>query len=184
MNQKFKILGINGSASENSSNLGLLNLIGTMGGDCIELNILDDLSNLPHFNTKFTNGNLPASIISLHDKIMSADGIIISTPEYVFSIPSRLKNLLEWCVAETILTDKPVGLITASANGIKGHEELLLIMKTLQSKCTDECSLLIQGIKGKFNDSGEILDRELIEQLHHFHEAFYKFVLACKEQVV
>jgi len=66
-----------------------------------------------------------------------------SYAEYVFSIPNGLKNVIEWCVATTVFADKPSGLITASANGQKGHEELLLIMKTAMAKFTSETTLLI-----------------------------------------
>ena len=93
------------------------------------------------------------------NKIFSADGIIISTPEYVFSIPSGLKNILEWCVSTTVFSDKPVGLITASTSGGKGHEELKLIMKTIQTNFTEETTLLIQGIKGKVSREGRITDK-------------------------
>jgi hypothetical protein len=58
-----------------------------------------------------------------------------------------------------VFSDKPVGLITASAHGAKGHEELQLIMRTVMPKFTDETTLLIQGIKGKINERGEIVDR-------------------------
>ena len=68
--------------------------------------------------------------VELRKDIERADGVIICTPEYIFSIPSGLKNVIEWCVATTIFTDKPTGLITASANGLQGHEELKLIMRT------------------------------------------------------
>jgi hypothetical protein len=36
---------------------------------------------------------------------------------------------LEWCISTNVFSDKPVAVITGSANGEKGHEELLLILK-------------------------------------------------------
>ena len=51
-----------------------------------------------------------------------------------------------------------IGLITASANGQKGHEELQLIMKTVETTFTEATTLLIQGIKGKIDGDGNILD--------------------------
>ncbi|WP_262886208.1 NADPH-dependent FMN reductase [Sphingobacterium sp. 18053] len=33
-------------------------------------------------------------------------------PEYIFSIPSGLKNSIEWCISTTVFSDKPVGIIT------------------------------------------------------------------------
>lgn len=115
---------------------------------------------------------MPEKIISLREKISKADGVVICSPEYVFSIPSGLKNLLEWCVSTTVFSEKPVGLITASASGVKGHEELKLIMETIQATFIEETTLLIQGIKGKVNPEGQITDQITINRLTEFLTAF------------
>ncbi|PKV52788.1 NAD(P)H-dependent FMN reductase [Aquimarina sp. MAR_2010_214] len=172
MTKRLKILGINGSASQNSSNLSILNKIAELGKSQFDLNIIDDLTELPHFKTELTDNNVPEKIIEFRNQIENADGIIICTPEYVFSIPSGLKNAIEWCVSTAVFSDKPIGLITASASGEKGHEELKLIMKTVQTNFTDETTLLIQGIKGKINNSGEILDDNTKNQLEKFVQSF------------
>ncbi len=174
MNKKLNILGINGSASKNSSNLSILNRIAELGKSKFDLNIIDDLTELPHFKTELTDNNVPQKIIEFRNQIENADGIIICTPEYVFSIPSGLKNAIEWCVSTVVFSDKPIGLITASASGEKGHEELKLIMKTIQTNFTDETTLLIQGIKGKINSSGEILDDKTKSQLEKLVQSFNK----------
>jgi NAD(P)H-dependent FMN reductase len=176
MVKKFHVLGINGSASLNSSNLSILNKIAEFGNANFDLNIIDDISTLPHFKTELTDENVPEKIIELRQQIEKADGIIICTPEYVFSIPSRLKNAIEWCVSTTVFSDKPIGLITASANGKKGHEELKLIMKTLQTNFTDETTLLIQGVKSKINSNGDILDDKTKDELLKFIQAFNELV--------
>ena len=149
MAKRLNILGINGSASQNSSNLAILKIIAEIGHTDFNLKILDNLTELPHFKTELTNENVPQKIVKFRSLVENADGIIICTPEYIFSIPSGLKNAIEWCVSTTVFSDKPIGLITASASGEKGHEELKLIMKTVQTQFTDETTLLIQGIKGK-----------------------------------
>jgi len=167
-----RILGINGSASPNSSNLAILKIIAGFGKSDFELKILDDLTELPHFRTELTDHNVPEKVIEFRHEVANADGIIICTPEYVFSIPSGLKNAIEWCVSTTVFSEKPIGLITASANGEKGHEELKLIMKTLQTHFTDKTTLLIQGIKGKVNKEGEIINNETKSELEKFIKAF------------
>jgi len=86
------------------------------------------------------------------------------------------KNAIEWCISTVIFTDKPCGLITASANGEKGHEELQLIMKTAMAKFTDETALLIQGIKGKFNEQGKLIDQQTQKKLGDFMGAFLNLV--------
>jgi len=119
-----------------------------------------DLKLLPHFNPELSAENAPPEVIALREAIGQADAVLICTPEYVYSIPSGLKNVVEWCVATTILTDKPVAIITASAGGQKGHEELQLIMRTLGASLSEETCLLIQGIKGKIDERGEFKDEE------------------------
>ncbi len=176
MVKKLNILGINGSASENSSNLTILKIIAELGVSEFDLNIIDDLSELPHFKTEWTNENVPEKVVEFRNKIENADGIIICTPEYVFSIPSGLKNAIEWCVSTTVFSYKPIGLITAAANGEKAHVELKLIMKTIETKFTKDATLLIQGVKGKVNKAGEITDVKTKNEMTHFIQSFIKLV--------
>ncbi|KAA3596311.1 MAG: NAD(P)H-dependent oxidoreductase [Calditrichaeota bacterium] len=171
-----RIIGINGSASQNSSNLAILNFVEEVGKTEFELEIFDDLTELPHFKTELSDENVPEKIVEFRNKIAKAEGIIISTPEYIFSIPSGLKNAIEWCVSTIIFSDKPIGIITASASGEKGHEELKMIMKTVQTKFTDETTLLIQGVKGKIDKEGKIKDFETKERLRKFVRAFCKLI--------
>ncbi|RLJ33933.1 NAD(P)H-dependent FMN reductase [Chryseobacterium sp. 7] len=148
-----KIVVIIGSASENSGNLRLMEqVIESM--DNVDFQVYKDLSVLPHFDTALTDENTPLEVLKLREAIENSSGVIFSTPEYIFSIPGRLKNMLEWCVSTTIFSEKPVAVITASASGEKGHEELLLILKTLGVTADDKHQALIKGIKGKFDSNG------------------------------
>ncbi|MET3035458.1 NADPH-dependent FMN reductase [Chryseobacterium sp. NRRL B-14859] len=150
-----KILIIIGSATRNSSNQKLLEQILEKNPD-IHFQMYEDLSVLPHFDTSLTDVNTPKEIVKIREDIMHSAGVIFSAPEYIFSIPSRLKNLLEWCVSTNVFTDKPVACITGSASGEKGHEELLLLLTTLGAKINDKHQLLIKGIKGKIEPDGSI----------------------------
>ena len=116
MKSKKSILAIVGSAGKNSSNLNLVKRIKELTSDNFDLTIFDELSSLPHFNPELSVDNTPKKIEVFRKMISKADGIIICTPEYVFSIPSGLKNALEWCVSTILFSDKPVGIITASAD--------------------------------------------------------------------
>ncbi|MBK9983362.1 MAG: NAD(P)H-dependent oxidoreductase [Saprospiraceae bacterium] len=163
---------INGSASENSSNQKLIDNFAALTKDSFELTIFNGLKTLPHFDPELSIENTPEVILNFRRSIENTDGILICTPEYVFSIPSGLKNAIEWCVSTTVFSDKPTGLITASASGQKGHEELQLIMKTVMAKFTNDTTLLIQGIKSKINERGDITDKKTKEDLIKFSDAF------------
>jgi chromate reductase, NAD(P)H dehydrogenase (quinone) len=176
MTEKKNIFAIIGSASSNSSNLKLVEKIASLTTDTFNLTIFNDLKSLPHFDPELSADNPPRQIIEFRNNIEQADGIIICTPEYVFSIPSGLKNAIEWCIATTIFSEKPSGLITASASGQKGHEELQLIMKTAMAKFKNETTLLIQGVKGKLDTEGNFIDSKKIEELKEFINEFEKLV--------
>ncbi len=176
MTKKKNILAIIGSASSNSANLKLVEQIGIMTANTFNLNIYTDLKTLPHFDSELSENNPPTAIIELRNAIQNADGILFCTPEYIFSIPSGLKNAIEWCIATTIFTNKPTGLITASASGQKGHEELQLIMKTAMAKFDNDTTLLISGVKGKFDNQGNFTDDETQKQIADFINAFIKSV--------
>lgn len=166
------ILAIIGSASENSSNERLVRVLANSTGDTFRWTIFNSLKSLPHFDPELSVNNTPPEIVAFRELIEQADGVIICTPEYVFSIPSGLKNAIEWCVSTTVFSGKPCGLITASAQGEKGHEELQLLMKTLMATFTTETTLLISGIKGKINELGEISHPDTKSQLEKFLQAF------------
>jgi chromate reductase len=176
MGNKKTLLVIVGSASSNSANLKLVETIADLTSNEFYLTIYKDLKILPHFDPEVSANNPPEEISKFRRSIEEADGVIICTPEYIFSIPSGLKNAIEWCISTTIFTDKPVGLITASANGQKGHEELQLVMKTAMAKFTNETCLLIQGIKGKLDAEGKLIDNETKNELNKFISAFKKLI--------
>ena len=176
MKSKPTIFIINGSASQQSANEKLINKIINLTKEAFDFIESDSLKLLPHFDPDLSTHQPPGSVINFRNSIQQADGLLICTPEYIFSIPSGLKNAIEWCVATTVFSDKPTGLITASASGQKGNEELQLIMKTVMAKFTADTTLLIRGIKGKINDDGEITDSKTVDDLTHFLNAYKTLV--------
>ncbi len=58
-----------------------------------------------------------------------------------------------------------------------GHEELQRIMKTAMAHFTDETTLLIQGIKSKFDEHGNLIDLETQNKLKSFIESFTGLVI-------
>src|SRR5680860_148555 len=71
------ILAICGSATRNSANLAILESITLLGKSDFEIEILDNLTELPPFKTELTNQNVPEIIADFRMKIANADGIIM-----------------------------------------------------------------------------------------------------------
>lgn len=165
-----------GSASQNSANQKIIDNLTKLMQVNFHFMVCPDLKTLPHFDPELSSSNPPEQIIQLRNKIEKADGVLICTPEYIFSIPSGLKNVIEWCIATTVFSDKPTGLITASASGEKAHEELQLIMKTAMAKLSTETTLLIKGVKGKIDEQGHLVDKNTADDLEKFANAFCTLV--------
>ena len=164
MIQKRNILAICGSIREKSANKDIINAIAQIGKEHITITNFD-ISKLPYFNQDITDDIAPKIVLDFREVINQADGVLICTPEYVFSLPGILKNAIEWTVSTTVFTNKPTALITASSSGVKAHESLLLVMNTLGIKTNEDMCLLISGVKSKLNADGEVIELELKERL-------------------
>ena len=64
----------------------------------------------------------PARVNALADAIRAADGVIIVTPEYNFSIPGGLKNAIDWVsrLPNQPFAGKPIALQSASPGPLGG----------------------------------------------------------------
>lgn len=162
---KKKILAFSGSIRKNSSNEIILKNIAEMFRDQLEMEIYD-LESLPHFNPDLDNGNPPQVVQEFRTKIKSANGLLICSPEYVFSIPSVLKNAIEWNVSTMLFSKKPTAFIIASASGEKAFTSLELILKTVETEISENSKLLIKGAKGMINDNN-IIDESTISEIRN-----------------
>lgn len=169
---KKNILAICGSTRENSTNLQLIHAIGKLTTAIWNIEIYDGLALLPHFNPDLDKDSPPPIVDIFRNKIRNAAGILICTPDYIFSLPGSLKNAIEWTVSTTLFSKKPAAIITASGLGEKAHESLQLIMKTIEAEIPGSSQLLIRGARNKVNDSGEITDETTLSGIKELIRSF------------
>ena len=172
MQERKKILAICGSTRTESVNLHILQRIAEIYEQEMDISIFTAIDQLPHFNPDLDTDTPPQTVIDFRKKIAASDGILICTPEYVFSLPGSFKNAIEWLVSTTLLTDKPAALITASSSGQKAHEALNLVMRTVGVKLTEKSSLLISAPKTKLTADGQISDDNTREQICELMDSF------------
>ncbi len=80
-----------------------------------------DIGSLPHYNADLDP--LPDTVAALKASIAAADGMIIVTPEYNYSVPGVLKNAIDWASRPgyaSVLKDKPVFIATVSGGTMGG----------------------------------------------------------------
>jgi NAD(P)H-dependent FMN reductase len=158
----MKILALPGSLRANSSSNVILTAMVAMIPSSVEVEIYEGIGTLPHFNDAAT---APDTVEDFRSKISTSDVVLICTPEYAFGVPGSLKNALDWTVASGEFIDKPVGLVTASSNGEKGHAALLLILEALSAKIIEGATLLISFVRAKVDKEGNVKDPITIKSL-------------------
>ena len=129
--------------------------------DIIEHEILDLLEyNFPLFNERLKYIKSPSSeMIGFSDKIKSADGVIIITPEYNGGYPASLKNAID------LLTDewrrKPVVFVTVSNGNFAGSQVITSIQFALWKlgAMTVPATLRLPNIESSFDESGSPADK-------------------------
>lgn len=172
-----KVLAISGSTRKDSSNLQIIKAIKLLSKESISMDIYDQLADLPHFNPDLDKDEPPIIVQNLRDKIANSDGILICTPEYVFSLPGALKNALEWTVSTTVFSEKPVALITASGLGDKAHEALQLVMRTIYSRFNNNTQLLLKGARNLVDENGKFTDIDILEKVNHLIKSFKEIMI-------
>lgn len=171
------ILALCGSIRTQSANQTLIEIVAKIAGDRFVIKPFP-IATLPHFNPDINDERVDPVVRDYRRQIDAAAGVLISTPEYVFSIPGVVKNAIEWTVSTTVFTDKPVAIVTASTSGKEAHQSLGLVMKTIYARVPDECRLLIQAPKSKLDNDGNVTDATTRGQLEALVDAFNGMVAA------
>ncbi|WP_425641576.1 NADPH-dependent FMN reductase [Marinomonas gallaica] len=139
----MKLLAISGSAREASTNTALLNAIKGRVPLGAELSVFYQLNTLPVFSPDFEGEKTPQVVHEFIDQVALADGIIISSPEYIRSIPGGLKNAIDWMVSRYEVVGKPIALVHASHRGDDMLASLRLVLGTVSEHFQEDNFLRI-----------------------------------------
>jgi chromate reductase len=122
----------------------------------------------------------PAAILALDQKIRAADGVLIVTPEYNFSIPGGLKNAIDWLSrGPSPLKWKRVGIVGASDGPIGTARSQYHLRQTLQSQesiVMPRPEIFVSKAQEKFDDRGNLTDAATLERLKKWLKAFAGWV--------
>lgn len=145
------ILALMGSARQASTNETILTLVEARLPEAVRMRWYRGLEQLPWFNPDLDaeGAGPPEAVADFRHQLQAADGLLIATPEYVFSLPGLLKNALEWLVSSMVLREKPAAFIVSAASGEQAFGSLDRILSTLvQQPLAEDCKLLVRGGRG------------------------------------
>jgi NAD(P)H-dependent FMN reductase len=105
------------------------------------------------------------------------------TPEYNNSIPGVFKNAIDWLSRPSadiprVFRNRPIAVIGASPGGfgtILSQNAWLPVLRTLGTRPWFGGRLLVSRADSVFNETGEIVDEKIKEQLKQFMRGFVQF---------
>jgi len=177
----MKILGISGSLRKDSYNTQLLNAASSLLGKNANLEVFD-LAEIPLYNSDLDGENKPESVQALINAITDADGILIATPEYNYSISGVLKNALDWVsrpAYNSVMRDKPTGVLSTSMSklgGIRAQVHLRDIMVATLTPVYLAPDFALASAHTAFDSSGQLVDETTQDILHQFLTGYMKWI--------
>jgi chromate reductase len=148
----------------------------------MKLSELSGIDKFPHYNADLhADGKFPELVTAFADRIRAADGIIINSPEYNYTIPGAFKNAIDWGsrLKDQPFKEKAVAIQSASQGPLGGarmqyHMRQMFVF--LGSFVFNTPEIFVGTAQNKFNDKGELTDETTREFLKKQLEAFAKFV--------
>jgi chromate reductase len=158
----LKVLGISGSLRKNSFNSAALRTCAELMPAGMKLSYarIDDI---PLFNQDVFDAGLPESAKRFRAEVAAADGLLIASPEYNFSVPAALKNAIDWGsrAPSQVFQDKPIAIFSASGGPLGGARvqyDLRRILGQLWGHVLPRPEVFIGNAAGKFDAQGRLTD--------------------------
>jgi chromate reductase len=187
MADKLNVLVICGSLRKGSYNASVARALPKLAPPNMALKDAPPFGGFPLYNAdvKEASGE-PADVLAWADAIRAADGVVIVSPEYNWSIPGGLKNAIDWVSRmapdKQPFKDKPVALQSASTGPLGASRMQYHLRQTLVS--IDAFMFGKPEIFVTFADkkieNGELKDQPTLDIIKKQLEGFAKFIERVK----
>ena len=157
MNTNLHFVTLVGSLRKGSHNAAIARTLKQLVPSEVIISELGSVGDFPFYNEDVERSDgFPSSVTNMADTIRRADGVIIVTPEYNYSVPGVLKNALDWLsrLPEPPFVGKRVLIQTASPGplgGVRAQYHLRQIMVFLDAQVFNKPELMITHVAGKID---------------------------------
>ncbi|MGO4371943.1 NADPH-dependent FMN reductase [Paenibacillus sp. MCAF20] len=145
------------------------------------------ISDLPLYNQD-NELTPPPSVIEAKRIVAECEGVLIVTPEYNHSVPTLLKNALDWFSrVDKVLVGKPVFIVGASP-GVLGtaraqmHLRQILNSPGIAALTLPGNEVFINGVSEKLNADGELIHESTVQHLDKLVDNFIGWAKRLKQQ--
>ncbi len=128
---QLNVLVVCGSLRQNSYNAALARALPDLAPAGMALHAGPPYHTMPIYNHDIQDATgFPADAVAWADAIRAADGVIIVSPEYNWSIPGGLKNAIDWVsrMKDVPFKEKPI-LLQSCATGVLGGARMQYHMR-------------------------------------------------------
>ena len=158
----LKVLGISGSLRRGSYNTAALRTCAELlpAGLTMTYARIDDI---PLFNQDVFDAGMPEPVKRFRAEVAAADGLLIASPEYNFSVTAALKNAIDWGsrAPNQVFQDKPVAIFSATTGpvgGVRNQYDLRRILTQLWGHVLPRPEVFIGNAQTKFDAQGRLTD--------------------------
>ena len=187
MSESLQFAGMSGSLRRDSYNTKLLHATTELLPEHVTMEILS-IAGIPLYNADL---DLPAASVrptvvqNFRDALTRADGIVIVSPEYNYSIPGGLKNAIDWASRgqDSPLLHKPIAIMGASP-GLWGTIRMQMafygIYLFLDMRPVYKPEVLIAQADKKFDKEGKLTDDTAKDLIRKKLQALKELILQQK----
>jgi len=179
----LQIAVICGSFRRSSYNAALARALPGLAPPALKLTPAPAIEKFPLYNADIQNSTgFPAEVMTFANAVRAADGVIIVSPEYNWTIPAGLKNAIDWTsrMKDDPFKAKPVA-IQSCAGGLLGgarmQYHLRQCLTSVESVILIRPEVFVNFSAKKFDEKTlELTDQGAKDMVKLQLEAFEKFV--------
>jgi chromate reductase len=186
MADKYNVLVICGSLRQGSYNASVARALPALAPAELALTAAPPFANFPLYNYDVHMAGVPADVDAFADAIRAADGVVVVSPEYNWSIPGGLKNAVDWVsrLKDVPFKDKPVALQSASAGQVGGARmqyHLRMALTSIDAVMFGKPEVFVNFAAKKIDEkTGALTDEPTRDIIRQQLAAFAKFIKRVK----
>lgn len=176
----MRLVAIAGSIGKESYNRNLLSFMARHYSERVDIEVVA-IDEVPVF-TQDDDLSDSIAIQNIYQKVFSADGVILATPEHNHTVPAALKNVIEWLSYKLHpFNGKPVWIVGASYHNQGSSRAQLHLKQILESPGVNAYVMpsnefLLSNAKEAFDEDGNLKDTNTISFLDSIMEKFLHYV--------
>ena len=187
MADQFKVLTICGSLRKGSVNAAVARALPSLAPPELTFTEAPSFAGFPIYNDdQRVASGAPADVEAWAAAIRAADGVIIVSPEYNWSVPGGLKNAIDWVskLKDVPFKDKPVALQSASAGQMGGGRmqyHLRMALQSIDAQMFGKPEIFVNFAAKKVDEkTGALTDDAVKDIIKQQLVAFAKFIKRVK----